>query len=181
LHPTQFGTLHHTTHLPSKWGEDRGNPLDRYHIEQFLQQHRLDIRGRVLEVGQRKNADQSEKFDYLVLTQVLQILYNLRSWLAYLHHSLVRRSVLLAMVLCASRIDPDYGMEKDYWRFVRSACKTLFGETFGSDSVRVRAYGNVLVSIAFLAGVATERLSSRELDAHGETFQFLMPVQVEKK
>ena len=214
LHPVRFGTLRHTTPLSSKWGKDRGTPLDRFYIEQFLQQNRQVIRGRVLEVGDRKYTDQfdsgvetcdvldnnpanakatfridleraealpSEQFDCLVLTQVLQFVYNLRSCIANLHRSLRPGGVLLATVPCVSRIDPSYGMEKDYWRFTRSVCRTLFGEAFGADSVNVRAYGNVLVSIAFLAGVATEELSSQELEAHEDTFQFLIAVKAVKR
>jgi peptidoglycan/xylan/chitin deacetylase (PgdA/CDA1 family)/SAM-dependent methyltransferase len=33
-----------------RWGRDRGTPIDRYYIERFLERHRADIRGRVLEV-----------------------------------------------------------------------------------------------------------------------------------
>jgi SAM-dependent methyltransferase len=32
------------------WGLDRGMPIDRYYIEQFLRAHRTDVQGRVLEV-----------------------------------------------------------------------------------------------------------------------------------
>lgn len=33
------------------WGYDRGTPVDRYYIENFLGRHASDVRGRVLEVG----------------------------------------------------------------------------------------------------------------------------------
>lgn len=33
------------------WGFDRGSPIDRHYIEQFLSAHADDIRGRVLEFG----------------------------------------------------------------------------------------------------------------------------------
>lgn len=33
------------------FGFDRGLPIDRYYIETFLQSHKADIRGRVLEIG----------------------------------------------------------------------------------------------------------------------------------
>ena len=38
---------------PISWhhGYDRGTPIDRYYIENFLERHAADIRGRVLEVG----------------------------------------------------------------------------------------------------------------------------------
>ena len=34
-----------------EWGFDRGTPIDRYYIEQFLERNSADVRGRVLEVG----------------------------------------------------------------------------------------------------------------------------------
>jgi hypothetical protein len=35
------------------FGADRGRPIDRWYIERFLQRHREDVRGRVLEVAER--------------------------------------------------------------------------------------------------------------------------------
>ena len=46
----EFGDLRRTTPLSPVWGLDRGVPLDRYYIHGFLDRHRLDIKGRVLEV-----------------------------------------------------------------------------------------------------------------------------------
>jgi SAM-dependent methyltransferase len=48
--PALFGTLRRTTPLSDDWGFDRGTPVDRYYIKQFLSTHRDDIRGHVLEV-----------------------------------------------------------------------------------------------------------------------------------
>lgn len=41
------------------WGWDRGTPVDRYYIEQFLAEHAADIRGNALEV---KDADYTRRF-----------------------------------------------------------------------------------------------------------------------
>lgn len=54
-----FGDLYRKTPISSQFGFDRGLPIDRYYIEKFLIRHRHDIRGRVLEVGDR---DYTEKF-----------------------------------------------------------------------------------------------------------------------
>jgi SAM-dependent methyltransferase len=35
----------------TNWGEDRGTPIDRYYIENFLKENSDDIKGRVLEIG----------------------------------------------------------------------------------------------------------------------------------
>ena len=47
----RFGDLRRTTPIASDFGYSRGGPVDRYYIESFLEQHHLDVRGRVLEVG----------------------------------------------------------------------------------------------------------------------------------
>jgi len=46
----ELGDLRRTTPLSPVWGLDRGVPLDRSYIHGFLDRHRLDIKGRVLEV-----------------------------------------------------------------------------------------------------------------------------------
>jgi SAM-dependent methyltransferase len=48
--PPWLGVLRRTRPLSGSWGSDRGTPVDRYYIERFLERHRDDIRGRVLEV-----------------------------------------------------------------------------------------------------------------------------------
>ncbi|MCP9889430.1 bifunctional PIG-L family deacetylase/class I SAM-dependent methyltransferase [Cyanobium sp. ATX 6A2] len=46
-----FGDLARVEPISRWFGYDRGTPIDRPFIEQFLHQHRQDIRGRVLEIG----------------------------------------------------------------------------------------------------------------------------------
>lgn len=46
-----FGDLRRLHPISRRWGYDRGNPIDRYYIERFLDRHRRLIAGRVLEVG----------------------------------------------------------------------------------------------------------------------------------
>lgn len=45
-----WGDLRRLTPLSNTWGLDRGRPLDRYYIENFLERRRSDIQGRVLEI-----------------------------------------------------------------------------------------------------------------------------------
>src|ERR1041384_1893415 len=46
-----FGSLRRTTPISGEFGLDRGEPVDRYYVEKFLERHAEDIRGRVLEIG----------------------------------------------------------------------------------------------------------------------------------
>lgn len=57
--PAFLGTIRRTTPLSDHWGRDRGTPVDRYYIEQFLADARHAIRGRVLEV---MSADYTDRF-----------------------------------------------------------------------------------------------------------------------
>ena len=43
--------------LSREFGADRGRPIDRWYIERFLERHRDDVRGRVLEVAERTYTD----------------------------------------------------------------------------------------------------------------------------
>lgn len=46
-----FGSLQRLSPISRVFGIDRGQPIDRYYIENFLASHADDIRGRVLEIG----------------------------------------------------------------------------------------------------------------------------------
>ncbi|MEK6288853.1 MAG: glycosyltransferase [Acidobacteriota bacterium] len=47
----RFGDLRRVTPISRVWGFDRGRPIDRYYIENYLNRHTDDIRGHVLEIG----------------------------------------------------------------------------------------------------------------------------------
>ena len=49
----RFGSLRRVTPISRSFGYDRGTPIDRYYIERFLARQAADIRGRVLEIGDR--------------------------------------------------------------------------------------------------------------------------------
>ena len=55
--PGWFRTMRRTTPLSDHWGRERGTPIDRYYIEQFLNTHQSDIRGSVLEVMDTRYTD----------------------------------------------------------------------------------------------------------------------------
>jgi hypothetical protein len=51
LKPVRWGNLRRLSPISTLFGTDRGQPIDRYYIESFLQRHNTDIRGSVLEIG----------------------------------------------------------------------------------------------------------------------------------
>ena len=54
-----WGDLRRLQPISPMWGLDRGGPVDRYYIEAFLERHRADVRGRVIEV---KDSAYTERF-----------------------------------------------------------------------------------------------------------------------
>lgn len=50
--PVRWGSLRRTSPVSRVFALDRGTPIDRYYIEDFLEGHRNLIRGRVLEIGE---------------------------------------------------------------------------------------------------------------------------------
>lgn len=46
-----FGDLNRLTPISTQFGYDRGGPIDRYYIEDFLSVNEASIKGRVLEIG----------------------------------------------------------------------------------------------------------------------------------
>jgi SAM-dependent methyltransferase len=196
--------------LSDHWGFDRGTPIDRYYIERFLARHRADIHGRVLEIKDSAysrrfgdgvdtydvldvdaanseativadlaaaDAIPSDTYDCFILTQVLQYVFDLRAAIAHAHRMLKPGGVLLVTVPSVSRID---SRSPDHWRFTALSCRALFGDAFGMDCVEVTAHGNVLTAIGFLAGMAYEELTRRELDLDDERYPLLITVRAAK-
>ena len=209
VRPAWLGTLRRTRPLSDRWGADRGTPLDRYYIEGFLADHRADIRGRVLEVKDSgytvrfgtavethdvldidahnphatiiadltvADAIPSERYDCFILTQVLQSIFDTPAAIAEAHRILKPAGVLLVTVPAVSPVIES----GDYWRFTAMACQALFADAFGAERVEVRSYGNVLSAIAFLAGMAWEELSRRELDVQDDRHPLLVAVRAVK-
>lgn len=48
----RFGDLKRVEPISRRFGGDRGTPLDRHYIGNFLERHAADVRGRTLEIGE---------------------------------------------------------------------------------------------------------------------------------
>lgn len=207
--PAILGTLRRTRPLSDVWGFDRGTPVDRFYIERFLSSRRGDIHGRVLElmdsgytelygigVTQADVLDidasnpkativddlttgealPSDAFDCFILTQTLHIVFDVRAALRTAHRVLRPGGVLLATVPAVSRI---WRPGNDFWRFTDASIGPLVEEAFGED-VEVQTYGNVLTAIAFLAGMAHEELTRKELQTLDPRFPVTVAVRAVK-
>jgi SAM-dependent methyltransferase len=77
----------------------------------------------------------SHSFDCFILTQTLQLIYDMRGAISHAHRILRPGGALLVTVPAVSRVVPGYGFKTDYWRFTAASCSSLFGEVFGAEQV----------------------------------------------
>ena len=134
-------------------------------------------------IADLSNADHlpSNEFDTIIFTQTLQVIYETRSTIATLHRILKPGGVILATASGMAKISRvDFEQWGEYWRFTSLSARLLFEEAFKTGNVSVRAYGNVLAAISFLAGLAAEDLKITELDASDPDFELLIAVRAVK-
>lgn len=118
----------------------------------------------------------SEAFDCLVVTQTLHLLFDVAAAVRTMHRVLRPGGTVLVTVPGIGPISADEWSSTWYWSFTPLSATRLFVDVFGADNVEVRAHGNVLTSVAFLEGLATEDLRRHELDAQDARFPMLITV-----
>jgi SAM-dependent methyltransferase len=122
-----------------------------------------------------------ESFDCFILTQTLQLIYDVGSAVRHAHRILKPGGVLLATVPVTSRIVPRREAPADYWRFTPDSCRMLFGEVFGNDAVTVRGPGNALIAAGFLFGMAHEEFSEHELTTEDQLYPLVVTIRAVKR
>lgn len=206
--PLQLLRLARGKPISHRWGWDRGQPVDRHYIEQFLAEHSADIHGRVLEV---KSADYARRFgSELERIDVLDIdgenpaatvvadlgsgegipeaafdCFVLTQTLQYVYdvRAAVRHAARLLApggVLLATVPGISRSSPDELWRFTPAACRELAAQEFGDGEAIVRGYGNALTAAAFVAGLAAEELSPVRLAEHDERFPLLIAFRAVK-
>jgi SAM-dependent methyltransferase len=122
----------------------------------------------------------TDRFDCVILTQTLQLIYDVRAALKTLHRILKPGGVLLATVPGISQIgDKEWG---DYWcwSFTPKSVRRLFEDNFRGADVKAESRGNVLAAIAFLHGLAAQELREEELDHSDPAFPVTITVRAVK-
>lgn len=210
-----FGDLGRRKPISRVWGTERGLPIDRYYIEEFLEANSTLIAGHVLEIGdnnytirfggskvtrsdvlhvaERKDEVTiigdlsagenipSDTFDCIILTQTLQLIFDLRPAVETVFRILKPGGVVLCTVPGISQISR-YDMDRwgDYWRFTTRSARKIFEGQFPAEEIAVHSYGNVASSIAFLHGVAQEELKQANLDYQDPDYQLLVAIAARK-
>jgi hypothetical protein len=194
----------------SRWGWERGTPIDRYYIERFLEAHRVDIHGDALEIYDRAyvnrfgscltsvsvldiNADNPRATIIADLAAAYNIPDNtfdcflLTQTLQYIYdtgaavHHAARILKLGGVLLATVPIVSRVDNECDYWRFTQNACSRLFGDVFGPSNVSVHVRGNSIATIAAAAGLAAEEFPPSDLDRDDPGYPILACIRAQKR
>jgi SAM-dependent methyltransferase len=121
----------------------------------------------------------SDSYDCVVLTQTLQYILDVAAAVAHTHRILAPGGVVLATVPSITRVTDDVPGLVDYWRFTEASARALFAPSFTGD-VQVESFGNLLTASAFLAGLAAEELTPRELAAKGPRYPVVVTIRAQK-
>ncbi|HEX3035118.1 MAG TPA: methyltransferase domain-containing protein [Thermodesulfobacteriota bacterium] len=159
----------------SKFGGDRITKSDVLHV--------IEGNPKATIVADLTCADQipADTFDCIILTQTLQLIYDLRAALKTLYRILKPGGVVLVSLPGISKISR-YDMDRwgYYWSFTTLSARRLFTEFFPATNVQVEGHGNVLAAIAFLHGLAAEELRQEELNHVDPDYEVLITVRAVK-
>jgi predicted SAM-dependent methyltransferase len=196
---------------PSRFGYDRGSPIDRHYIEEFLDANRQHIRGVTLEVKgdeyarrfggsqvthcdildidstnpratvvgdlRRLRAVPDDKYDTIILTQVLQYVDDLPSATAEVHRILKPGGTVLITVPFLMILDP---RAEDYWRFTENSLRYLLRPHFPEANLLVESRGNLATAAGFMMGLAAEEFRQGQLRHRDPTYACNIGVRATK-
>ena len=120
-------------------------------------------------------------FDCIVLTQTLQLVFDVPQAIANLHRALAPGGVALVTAPGISQIDRGEWGPTWFWSFTPVALQRLFAAVFGPEAVMLEAYGNVFAATAFLQGLAVEELDTADLDPIDHAYPVIVALRARKR
>jgi len=106
-----------------------------------------------------------ESYDCFILTQTLNVIYDVRSAWAHAVRILKPGGTLLGTVSAVNRISAeDGGLDEDYWRFTSGSIRKITEGIPRATQLRIEGFGNVLACSAFLYGIPAEKIEPERLN-----------------
>ncbi len=115
------------------------------------------------------SSEWNDKFDAIVLTQTLHLIFDLQGAVSALYRLLKSGGSLLVTVPGLTPIDHHQEYETWYWSLTEASARRLFSDVFGANSTQIAVFGNVCSAVCFLEGIAAEELKPEmllKLDRH---------------
>jgi len=206
----RWGNLRRVRPFSTQFGFDRGTPVDRYYLHQFLERHRELIRGDVLEIqtpayteryGAKLRVAHSVDIDprhqptYLCDLALAMIpfacawyecfllpntLCMLRDVEGCLREAL--RVIRPGGVILASTAAfvPLTPDVPDYWHLSAAGWREMTARVWPGCETRVESHGNCLAAVAAMLGLAHEELDPSELEAEDWRYPVLITLSCRK-
>jgi hypothetical protein len=120
-------------------------------------------------------------FDCIVLTQTLQLIYDVPLAITRIHGALAPGGVVLVTAPGISQIDRGEWGKTWFWSFTPAGLQRLFGSVFGPHAVMIEEYGNVFAATAFLQGLAVEEIDTSDLDSLDHAYPVIVALRARKR
>lgn len=122
----------------------------------------------------------SNTYDCIILTQVLQLIYDLKSVMYHLHRILKPGGVLLITVPGISHFVYKELGSIWCWCFTEVSVRKLLLEEFQEKHISTQKHGNVLTSAGFLYGIGINELRKEEYDFTDPDYQTIIEAKAFK-
>jgi hypothetical protein len=206
----QWGNLRRTRPFSDHFGFDRGTPIDRYYVLKFMEKYRQYITGDVLEIqstaytklcGHEVCRSESvdidpqhattyvcdlaysdtvlaaNAYDCFLLPNTLNHLKDVTSVLRQALRVVKIGGTVLATAPTLTPLTPDFS---EHQRFTIAGLRELVERGSLECEFAVESYGNVLTATAALMGIASEELTTEELDLDDRRYPVLITLFCKK-
>ena len=119
-------------------------------------------------------------FDCILLTQTLQLIFDLEQAVRQLHAALRQDGVLLLTVPGISQIDRGQWGDCWCWAFTAVSIRKLFEPHFALE-LEIKTHGNVFAATAFLQGAALEEIDRAKLDIDDSAYPVTITLRAKKR
>lgn len=196
--------------LSSKYGFDRGTPVDRHFIEGFIAKHSDSIWGHCLEIVDpyyinkygAKKVTQADVLD-IIPRKTTTIHGDLRSVPVILdntydcvvitqtynviddYEAAISESARMlkpggTLLVTLPTISPCWNLKINLWRFTVTSAKHVFGKYFEDSKLEVEPLGNKDAAIGFWQGYALEDLNPSVMTERDESFPLIIGIKAVK-
>lgn len=123
-----------------------------------------------------------DSFDCIIITQTLQMIFEIDAAIRNLHRILKPGGVVLATSHGITKVARREGIDDwgEYWHFTTQSSKKLFGRYFAPEKLTITTYGNILSTIGSLHGLAASELTPEELAYCDPDYELLVMVRAQK-
>ncbi|MBF0490302.1 MAG: methyltransferase domain-containing protein [Candidatus Omnitrophica bacterium] len=161
------------------------NYLVKYGGNKVLQKDILDVdpnNSKATIIADLSNADQipSNTYDCFVLTQTLQLIFDLNAAIEHIYRILKPGGVLLLTLPGISHFPNKTDSPIRYWSFTESSVRKILEKRFLKERINTEIYGNVKVTASFLYGVGLKEISQNDLDYRDPNYQLIISAKAVK-